>query len=141
MKRELLEVLTMTAERAGYNKSVLVVGARGSGKTLVCFRARPTVYYLSVLYPLATRVTVCRMIAENQIVCIYQCTHPNFRTWCIPYIQCTLSAFGRTCHTVEPAVEPQCWCRALIRALRLIPLETHLTIHSVRNPVENSTCS
>lgn len=35
VKKELLEVLTMTAERTGYNKSVLLVGARGSGKTLV----------------------------------------------------------------------------------------------------------
>lgn len=35
MKRELLDVLTMTAERTGYNKSVLLVGARGTGKTLV----------------------------------------------------------------------------------------------------------
>ena len=46
VKRELLEALTMTAERAGYNKSVLVVGARGSGKTLVCSRAQLTVFII-----------------------------------------------------------------------------------------------
>ena len=40
VKQELLEVLTMVAERSGYNKSLLVVGPRGCGKTLVRRSAR-----------------------------------------------------------------------------------------------------
>ena len=36
VESELLGVLTATADRGGCNKSLLVVGPRGSGKTLVC---------------------------------------------------------------------------------------------------------